>query len=84
MQVSFNPYSQKCKPNFQALTPAQIAEHTKNTHTAEMFKTDVARGAIQLDQDDMQKLASLATELKAKGKKFVAFILDDVVQGHKD
>jgi len=84
MQVSFNPYSnQRCKPNFKALSTAQIAEATKGFGQANHLKTDVVIGAIKLEQVDIDKFKELIPALINDGKKFVAGILDEMVKNYK-
>lgn len=79
MQVSFNPSVKSYNPNFKALSPVQIAEYTKSADAAAMFKTDVLRGAIKLDDADRKTLSELAIKLKSDGEIFVARILNKIL-----
>lgn len=78
MQINFNPNIRQ--QNFRALSDAQLLNITKGMGQAEQFKTDVLRGALKLDETDIQKLNVLIPKLKEQGELFVAFILEKVVK----
>lgn len=79
MQVSFNP-QKSYSPNFKALSPAQIAEHTKSLHDVTNFKTDIVRGAIKLDDTDRANLTALYDNLKRQGDVAISFVLDKILK----
>ena len=83
MQVNFNQKTNSYNPNFKALTPEQIANHTRHFSAVDRFHCDVARGAIKLDSEDIENLTKLIPKLKEKGEIFVAFVLDLIIKKHK-
>ena len=83
MQVNFKQTTNPYNPNFKALTPEQIAKHTRYLADADHFQCDIARGAIKLDSEDIENLTKLIPKLKEKGEIFVAFVLDLIIKKHK-
>lgn len=79
MQVGFNPYRQNNKQNFCALSAAEIVKHTKSLHHVTNFETDVARGAIKLDAEDIVNLTKLYKDLKEKKDVAVSFVLNRIL-----
>ena len=79
MQVNFNQKTNSYNPNFKALTPEQIANHTRHFSAVDRFHCDVARGAIKLDSEDIENLTKLIPKLKEQGEIIVSRILNKIL-----